>query len=261
MSLRFDTSANRYIWTDPKAVPDEWSDEFLGAPNRQCEVTDWGPWTSIPDNPLLEYAVKSVLTQPWNRGTPCGDIFRIRNRDADCVGAWEPWGECVNGSRMRKYNITENLRAQGKPCPHTNGERETEICAGNCEGQWTPWSSCTDGRERRTYSIKKEKVAGGTDCVAKDNEVEFRACTGGATTTSPAPGTTQRTTTQSQNAGSTSPPRSGTTPPKSVTTTSPSPKIPWHKKNIIVAGVKIPVVWLIGGFGLVFFMFLIILLI
>jgi hypothetical protein len=266
MVLGYDNIYNKYTWTAPNSSPS------FDARNAQtywpCVTSDFGPYQPIPNNELMEYAVRTVIRNGRfsfshdAKNAECKDMITTRLRNADCVGAWQPWGECSNGSRIRKYTVSENLRAAGKPCPHTNGEQEVQVCAENCEGQWTPWSSCTDGRESRTYSIKKEKVAGGTDCVAKDKEVEFRPCIGGTTTTttSPAPPSTKTSppsTKTSPPSTKTSPPSTGTSPPSTGAKTTTPPPIPWYKKSIIVAGVKIPVVWLIGGFGFIFAVFMI----
>jgi hypothetical protein len=254
-TLTSDGPGGTYKWTDPMAIhvnrettPSWYIMKNKRYDRKNCKLSDsWGPYQIMPINPMLEYAVKTVLQQPMNGGSPCGEMLTYRNANADCVGAWEPWGECSNGSRIRKYNLTENGRGTGAPCPFPNGERQVEMCVADCEGQWTPWSTtCTDGRERRTYSITKEKVGTGKDCVAKDKEVEFRPCTGGATTTSPAPPST-----------GTTPPSTKTSPPSTGAKTTTPPPIPWHKQSIIVAGVKIPVVWLIGGFGFIFAVFMI----
>jgi hypothetical protein len=279
MVLGYDYINRKYTWTDPKAEPVEMR-RHRGIPEwhkwTPCETSGFGAYQPIPNDELLEYAVRTITKQgryinlsdiPQAR---CTDLFTTRPRNLDCQGGWTPWSECSNNSQLRTYNVTQERRGTGAECPKAQGDSETKLCAVNCDGQWTPWSNvCVDGRESRTYSIKTEKVSDGTDCPARNNEIQYMSCTGGTTTTtSPAPSTSGTTPPKSSTSGTTPPKSStsGTTPPKSKTsttsgTTTTPPPIPWYKKSIIVAGVKISYVWLIGGIGFVFFMFLIILLI
>jgi len=146
-------------------------------------VGSWGQWGSCSagcGTGTQSRSYTATITAA-NGGKACPESPEEQNCNTDpcpvdCVGAWDPWGDCSQdcggGTQSRTYGVTTHPAHSGKPCPTTPTQQLCNIdpCPVDCDGSYGAWGPCSatcgGGEQHRTYAITKAAANGGSDCPA-----------------------------------------------------------------------------------------------
>ena len=143
-------------------------------------------YNANPPDPNCPAKHDEVETKDCVNSEPCVE---------DCVGEWEPWGECSaacggkTGQQRRVYTVTNTAKNEGKPCPYAHNANQTRACINlepcpiHCEGRWVVSSPCnaacgSTGSETHAFVHTRRARHEGTDCALSDGETKEEPCVG-----------------------------------------------------------------------------------
>jgi len=158
-------------------------------PPVDCVLSDWSPWSacSATCGTGTQSRTRTILTEPANGGTACGDLSESQdcNTDpcplnTDCIGSWSTCtADCID----KIYTVTTPQSGTGTECEAADGATEACLpgdgeCPINCTYTEPDPSDCTEcGVEIQgsATSIPSERVSECNDiprytCAAGDGE-------------------------------------------------------------------------------------------
>ncbi|CAK4077908.1 unnamed protein product [Aphanomyces euteiches] len=139
-----------------------------------CVLSDWSPWTCDIVTGLSK-RTRSILQQPLNGGTPCGDLVQTQDcrlntctsaNSTSCIATCEtkPWvvNPVCDPKTCKQTKTREMLypvRDAGKPCTLVDYDSCTVDAV---MGPWSDWSACdANARKTRTRQILSPACNGG----------------------------------------------------------------------------------------------------